>query len=110
MSVPLPHTGVLVPSDDWTVVDLHQALTGQGGVAFHAKLARGGDVVGTFDCRGDGYPTNVRIDDADHRSAWRAWVAALDAIEQPGPGLIGSGEESAIEALIAETEAAEAAS
>ena len=46
-------------------------------------------------------------DDADHRSAWRAWVAALDAIEQPGPGLIGSGEESAIEALIAETEAAE---
>ena len=104
MNEALPRTGVVVPDLDWSAADLDQRMTGRGGVEFSGTLVLRGEPVGTFECRGDGYPLDVRIRDESHRNEWGRWVDALAAIDQPGPGLIGIAEEAAVEVLLAEAE------
>lgn len=105
MNEALPRTGVVVPDLDWSAADLDQRMTGRGGVEFSGTLVLRGEPVGSFECRGDGYPVHVTIRDEGHRSEWGRWVEALAAIDQPGPELIGIAEEAAVEVLLAETEA-----
>lgn len=105
MNEALPRTGVVVPDLAWVATNIAQRLTGQGGVEFSGNLVLRGETVGTFECRGDGYPLDVRIRDAEQRAEWERWVEALAAIDQPGADLIGIPEEAAVEVLLAEAEA-----
>ncbi len=73
--ITLPHSGLIVPNDDFRVSSLKQLET-HDGVAFTGTLRWQGKIVGTIENQGTGGGTWARIHDATADAVLTSWVSA----------------------------------